>query len=493
MHLFKEQAVRDYAAAAKAIPVIDYGPFFAGENGALERLAEKVAHACENIGFFYALNHGVPDQLIDRAFAASRRFFGLPIEQKLALKLNENNIGYLPINASVQGASTVHKATKPNQNESFFISHDRGPDHPDVVAGKPLRGQNQWPRGYGRAARRYDGLLFQPLARCATACCRRSPLRCGMPADFFAPYFAEEAHATLRFLHYPPQPTTEDNVFGQGPHTDNSFMTALARTDVPGLAVRLPSGEWFPPPVIPGTFLINLGNMMRRWSNDRFLSTPHGVLNDFGHRSLFDRLFPQPEPGQHYRMPAVLHRPRQPAALSTGCLSRSCARFLSGELFPPEGPPLRGRGARGRNSQTGRHSMFDLDRFIEDCRAAVAQDPSHKSARELVARAVSDPAGSPRRARRAATRRGRAALSVRDLDDPQRDLGAADDDHAAQPSDVGGDRRLYRARRQHFLAPPAGCRCRADRGGWRPLDWRSAMSSRSAATSSTPLPTRCRE
>ena len=145
MHLFKEQAVRDYAAAAKAIPVIDYGPYFAGEKGALERLAEKVAHACENIGFFYALNHGVPDELIDRAFAASRRFFALPIEQKLALKLNENNIGYLPINASVQGASTVHKATKPNQNESFFISHDRGPDHPDVVAGKPLRGQNQWP------------------------------------------------------------------------------------------------------------------------------------------------------------------------------------------------------------------------------------------------------------------------------------------------------------------------------------------------------------
>ena len=109
----------------------------------------------------------------------------------------------------------------------------------------------------------------------------------GMPANFFHPYFADEAHATLRFLHYPPQETTEDNVFGQGPHTDNSFMTALARTDVPGLAVRLPpngpsGGEWFAPPVIPGTFLINLGNIIRRWSNDRFLSTPHGVLNESG-------------------------------------------------------------------------------------------------------------------------------------------------------------------------------------------------------------------
>ena len=83
-------------------------------------------------------------------------------------------------------------------------------------------------------------------------------------------------------MHYPPQQVAEDNSFGQAPHTDNSFMTALARTDVPGLAVRLPSGEWFPQPVIPATFLINLGNIMRRWSNDRFLSAPHGVLNESG-------------------------------------------------------------------------------------------------------------------------------------------------------------------------------------------------------------------
>ena len=66
MHLFKEHAVRDYAAAARAIPVIDYGPYFAGEEGALERVAGELAHACEHIGFFYALNHGVSEALIDR-------------------------------------------------------------------------------------------------------------------------------------------------------------------------------------------------------------------------------------------------------------------------------------------------------------------------------------------------------------------------------------------------------------------------------------------
>jgi isopenicillin N synthase-like dioxygenase len=295
VHLFWEQGIRDVAAAARAIPVINYGPYFAGSRGALEPLAVEVAHACENVGFFYALNHGVPEPLIERAFAASRQFFALPLEPKLALRLNDNNIGYLRLNASTQGASTVHRATKPNQNESFFVSHDRAPDHPDVVAGTPLRGQNQWPADM--ATLRDDMMAY--FAALGAMCQRMLPpfaVALGMPADFFAPYFADEAHATLRFLHYPPQDPDEDNVFGQGPHTDNSFMTALARTDVPGLAVRLPSGEWFPPPVIPGTFLINLGNIMRRWSNNRFLSTPHGVLNDSGTDRYSIAYFHSPNP-----------------------------------------------------------------------------------------------------------------------------------------------------------------------------------------------------
>jgi isopenicillin N synthase-like dioxygenase len=103
-----------------------------------------------------------------------------------------------------------------------------------------------------------------------------------MPRGHFAPFFRNEAHITLRFLHYPPQATDDDEQFGQGPHTDNSFITMLAREDVPGLAVQLPGGEWLAPPVIPGTFLVNLGNIMKRWANDRFRSTPHGVLNDSG-------------------------------------------------------------------------------------------------------------------------------------------------------------------------------------------------------------------
>jgi isopenicillin N synthase-like dioxygenase len=295
MHLFKQYAVGDYDAAARMIPVIDYGPYFAGESGALARVAGEVARACENVGFFYALNHGVADGPIERAFAASRRFHALPLEQKLAVRLNDNNIGYLPINASVQGASTVHKATRPNQNESFFVSHDREPDHPDVIAGRPLRGRNQWPSGLPRL--RVDMMAY--FHALEAMCDRMLPpfaVALGLPPDYFGPFFANEAHANLRFLHYPPQETVEDNAFGQAPHTDNSFMTALARTDVPGLAVRLPSGQWLAPPIIAGTFLINLGNIMRRWSNDRFLSTPHGVLNESGTDRYSIAYFHSPNP-----------------------------------------------------------------------------------------------------------------------------------------------------------------------------------------------------
>lgn len=295
MHLFKQHAVQNVSEVSRLIPVIDYGPYFADVPGAMESLAQQLRHACTQVGFFYALNHGVPQEIIDRGFAASRRFHALPLEEKLKLQLNENNIGYMPMNASVQGASTVHKATKPNQNESFFVSHDRAADHPDVVAGLPLRGRNQWPAGMGdlRAA-------MMAYFRALNAVCDRMlppfAVALGMPADHFTPFFANEAHANLRFLHYPPQADMNENTFGAAPHTDNSFMTALARNDVPGLAVRLTSGEWFAPPVIPGTFLINLGNIMRRWSNDRFLSTPHGVINDSGADRYSIAYFHSPNP-----------------------------------------------------------------------------------------------------------------------------------------------------------------------------------------------------
>jgi isopenicillin N synthase-like dioxygenase len=276
MHLFEQHAPEDPDAAIAQIPIIDLGPCFAGEAGALAAVAAEVREACERVGFLYIRNHAVPEALIEAAFAQSRRFHALPLDEKLALSLDQYNIGYLAMNTSTQAHSTVHKATKPNQNESFFLTHDRGPDHADVVAGVPLRGRNQWPDGLPGFR---EGVMayFEAVHALGQRLLPVFAVALGLPADGLDEMFADENHATLRLLHYPPTKLV-DNDFGTGPHTDNSFMTILARSEVPGLAVRLPSGEWVAPPLVPGTFLVNIGNLIRRMSNDRFLSTPHGVI-----------------------------------------------------------------------------------------------------------------------------------------------------------------------------------------------------------------------
>lgn len=276
MHLFQANAPDDMKAAASIIPVLDLSAYLAGKDGALDALAADLRSACTEVGFFYIAGHGINPELISATFEQSKRFHALPLETKMHLPQDSNNIGYLPMNASIQRHSTVHKATRPNQNASFFISHDRGPDHPDVVANKPYRGANQWPDdllGFRDTVMAY----FNALDVLGNSLLPVYARALDLPTDYFTKHFADEGHQSLRMLHYPPTQQT-GNDFGTSPHTDNTFMTILARMDVPGLAIRLPSGEWVSPPLIPGTFLVNIGNILRRMTNDKFLSTPHGVV-----------------------------------------------------------------------------------------------------------------------------------------------------------------------------------------------------------------------
>ncbi len=263
-----------------AIPGLDLGPYLRGEHGALEKLAAELRHVCENIGFFYVRNHGVSDELVQRAFAASARFHALPLERKMEIPLDMNNVGYMPVNASMQRHSKVEKARKPNFNASFFCKRDRTPDDPDVIAGKPFRGLNQWPRdlpgfredvmAYATAAEGLGMKLLPVVARALD-----------LPADFFSPYF-NPAQFSLRMLHYPPRDEGVPDQFGTGAHTDGGFLTLLVQNGVGGLQIRRTDGTWINAPVLPGRFLVNTGDIIRRWTNERFLSTPHRVLNVSG-------------------------------------------------------------------------------------------------------------------------------------------------------------------------------------------------------------------
>jgi isopenicillin N synthase-like dioxygenase len=101
-----------------------------------------------------------------------------------------------------------------------------------------------------------------------------------LPPDWFDAAF-RQSQFSLRLSHYPPVAAAA-NQFGIAQHTDSNFMTFLAQTDVPGLQVRMPSGDWLGVPFIPGSFAVNAGDMMKRWTNGRFKSTPHRALPPVG-------------------------------------------------------------------------------------------------------------------------------------------------------------------------------------------------------------------
>ena len=126
------------------IPLIDVSGYLTGEPGAAERAAAELRFAFENVGFYYLAGHGVPQSLIDLAYAEAARFHAQPLEQKLAVKVDEHNIGYMPIarkpppNAAAQGK-------KPSQNEAYFLRRERRADDPDVLANRRFHAMNKWP------------------------------------------------------------------------------------------------------------------------------------------------------------------------------------------------------------------------------------------------------------------------------------------------------------------------------------------------------------
>src|SRR5262249_6849557 len=173
--------------------------------------------------------------------------------------------------------SPVNKNTKPNFSESFYITRDRAPDHPDIVNEKPLVGLNRWPEDMPEL-RAATTAYYRAMEAMTTRLVSLFALALDLPADYFAAAFAEP-NCTIRLIHYPPHPSPEDNEFGFAPHTDNNFITFLAQSKLPGLEVRTAEGDWIRPPAVPGTFVVNTGAMLARYSNDRFRATPHRVIN----------------------------------------------------------------------------------------------------------------------------------------------------------------------------------------------------------------------
>ena len=257
------------------IPVLDLAEYLAGEQGARERLGRELREALEEIGFFYVVNHDVPKALIDRTFAETARFHSIPTEEKNRIAINECHVGYLGFGEEASRTSEHYTGTiKPDVAEAYFMLRDRAP--------RPLDVKNQWPDNL-------PGFRETLVAyfEAAEALFRRSlPIFAAsldLPPDYFAPAFGEyEALSMLRVSHFRANDQLETNQFHLAPHTDSTFVTMLPTTEVPGLELLGPSGEWFLAPPIPESFLFNSGDLMKRWTNGRFMSTPHRVINRSG-------------------------------------------------------------------------------------------------------------------------------------------------------------------------------------------------------------------
>jgi isopenicillin N synthase-like dioxygenase len=207
----------------------------------------------------------------------SAAFHARPLAEKQAIAINRAHRGYMAMASSVIVTSSIDKATKPNLSESFMLMHEVAPG---TEAG-PLDGPNQFPSqpaGFRAAITQYDAAL-QTLARRMT---RMIAVALGLGPEALDRYFVRPT-TFLRLLHYPPTPPdTDGKQYGSAPHTDYGFITILAQDRTGGLQVRSRDHDWIEATPIDGTLVVNIGDMGSRWTNGRWRSTPHRVINRSG-------------------------------------------------------------------------------------------------------------------------------------------------------------------------------------------------------------------
>lgn len=250
------------------IPLLDWRDWYNTPDDFVSALGK----ACRGPGFFLLQGHGIDPDLTAKVFAQAKAVFALPDEAKEAVSIyrSPHNRGY----AALGSESLDDSSGQVDQKEAFNIGLDLAADDPRVLAGEPFRGVNFWPDlphfrkellEYFDAIWALSVALHRPLAR-----------DLGLPEAYFEPHF-DAPMATLRLLHYPPG--RPEDAIGAGAHTDYGSLTLLATDGVAGLQVR-PRGtsDWLDVPHVDGTFVVNIGDCLMRWSNDIYISNPHRVI-----------------------------------------------------------------------------------------------------------------------------------------------------------------------------------------------------------------------
>lgn len=269
-------------AKTLSVPAIDIGPFLAGTATGKSAVSKAVADACRDIGFLVIKNHGLPADVLEAGFRMSRSFFDLPQDAKNAVHPTgpSKQRGYHGF-ASRGLANTLGIEAPPDLRESFFL----GPvdDFRDNYRHIPEAEPSYWPNTLpSEPAGTADALiaLYRGFEKLSADLLRIFAVALDMSEDHFNDKI--DRHFSIMSCHHYPA-LTEAPAPGQlrtGPHTDFGALTILAMTsEKGGLEVRMPDGNWASVVARPDELVVNLGDMMARWTNDRWKSTLHRVAN----------------------------------------------------------------------------------------------------------------------------------------------------------------------------------------------------------------------
>jgi len=301
------------------LPIIDIAPLYGTDQQAWQSVAAQIDQACREWGFFYIKGHPISAERIEQVVGSAQQFFALPQAEKLKIDITQtrHHRGYGAI-ATEQLDPNLPSDLK----ETFDMGFHLPADHPDVLAAKPLRGPNRHPDMPGwQALMEQHYLDMQALGQTLL---QAITVALGIERDFFDQRFVEPV-SVLRFIHYPPRHTaTSEQQQGAGAHTDYGCITLLHQDAAGGLQVRNVEGEWIDAPPIDGTFVVNIGDMMARWSNDRYLSTPHRVISPLGVDRYSMPLFVEPNPDTRIECLPGCQSATRPARYP----ATTCAEFL---------------------------------------------------------------------------------------------------------------------------------------------------------------------
>lgn len=266
------------------LPSIDLAAFLQGDARQQKRIAEQVDEVCATLGFLVIERHGVPTSVIESAWESSRAFFDLPLKDKRVAQSLDGGCprGYFPFAAEAL-AQSLGVETPPDVKESFGIGPPRAPSVSMSDVQREFHyGNNLWP---DRPASLRPALTdyYEELEALGSRVLRLLAAALGLTQDYFEQFHAHPMCA-LRCLNYPavdgpPLPGQR----GAGEHADYGSITILkSDPSVPGLEVRRPDGEWIEAPLLDDGFIVNIGDLMARWTNDRWVSTLHRVTNPRG-------------------------------------------------------------------------------------------------------------------------------------------------------------------------------------------------------------------